>query len=224
MEVGPTTHYMMGGVRVDSDTQMSTHARACSLRRVRGRAQRREPARRQLALGPARVRQAGRRVRREVREASTAPARSTRHEVEAAARRRCAPFDRRAAAAEKPYQDPAGPAGHDAGPGRHRAQEDEMLRALDGSAELRASARARASVTGNREYNPGWHTALDLHNLLTVSEASRRPPSCARRAAARSSATTTRRRIGEVRQGERSSCERRPTGRCRSTARDRCRR
>ena len=26
-------------------------------------------------------------------------------------------------------------------------------------------------MTGNREYNPGWHTALDLHNLLTVSEA-----------------------------------------------------
>jgi succinate dehydrogenase / fumarate reductase flavoprotein subunit len=25
-------------------------------------------------------------------------------------------------------------------------------------------------VAGNREYNPGWHTALDLHNLLTVSE------------------------------------------------------
>ena len=26
-------------------------------------------------------------------------------------------------------------------------------------------------MTGNREYNPGWHTALDLNNLLTVSEA-----------------------------------------------------
>ena len=26
------------------------------------------------------------------------------------------------------------------------------------------------SVSGNREYNPGWHTALDLPNLLTVSE------------------------------------------------------
>ena len=26
-------------------------------------------------------------------------------------------------------------------------------------------------VPGNREYNPGWHTALDLPNLLTVSEA-----------------------------------------------------
>jgi succinate dehydrogenase / fumarate reductase flavoprotein subunit len=25
-------------------------------------------------------------------------------------------------------------------------------------------------VTGNREYNGGWHTALDLNNLLTVSE------------------------------------------------------
>jgi succinate dehydrogenase / fumarate reductase flavoprotein subunit len=30
---------------------------------------------------------------------------------------------------------------------------------------------ARAGVRGNREYNPGWHTALDLGNLLTVSEA-----------------------------------------------------
>ena len=29
---------------------------------------------------------------------------------------------------------------------------------------------ARAGVTGNREYNNGWHTALDLRNLLTVSE------------------------------------------------------
>jgi len=26
-------------------------------------------------------------------------------------------------------------------------------------------------VTGHREFNPGWHTALDLKNLLTVSEA-----------------------------------------------------
>jgi succinate dehydrogenase / fumarate reductase, flavoprotein subunit len=29
----------------------------------------------------------------------------------------------------------------------------------------------RAAVTGNREYNPGWHTTIDLKNLLTVSEA-----------------------------------------------------
>jgi succinate dehydrogenase / fumarate reductase flavoprotein subunit len=48
--------------------------------------------------------------------------------------------------------------------------EDEMRRALAGLDELRGRARA-APVQGNREYNPGWHTALDLHALLTVSEA-----------------------------------------------------
>ena len=45
-----------------------------------------------------------------------------------------------------------------------------MRRALDRLAELRATA-ARIGVAGHREYNPGWHAALDLHNLLTVSEA-----------------------------------------------------
>jgi succinate dehydrogenase / fumarate reductase, flavoprotein subunit len=48
--------------------------------------------------------------------------------------------------------------------------EDEMKRALDGIAFLRQRV-ARAGVYGNREYNAGWHTALDLPNLLTVSEA-----------------------------------------------------
>ena len=33
---------------------------------------------------------------------------------------------------------------------------------------------AKCKVTGNREYNPGWHTAMDLHSLLTVSEATTR--------------------------------------------------
>ena len=37
-----------------------------------------------------------------------------------------------------------------------------------GALQRRADA---ACVAGNREYNPGWHTALDLGNLLTVSEA-----------------------------------------------------
>jgi succinate dehydrogenase / fumarate reductase flavoprotein subunit len=50
---------------------------------------------------------------------------------------------------------------------RHRP---EMEQALARLAELRARA-ARARVPGNREYNPGWHTALDLPHLLTVSEA-----------------------------------------------------
>ena len=53
-----------------------------------------------------------------------------------------------------------------------------IVRQEDGDAGgARASRRrcargpTRAGVGGNREYNTGWHTALDLHNLLTVSEA-----------------------------------------------------
>jgi succinate dehydrogenase / fumarate reductase flavoprotein subunit len=45
-----------------------------------------------------------------------------------------------------------------------------MRSALDKIDNLRARSD-RVGVTGNREYNPGWHTALDLKNLLTVSEA-----------------------------------------------------
>jgi succinate dehydrogenase / fumarate reductase flavoprotein subunit len=48
-------------------------------------------------------------------------------------------------------------------------QEQEMLEALERIQELAARSE-RVSVDGNREYNSGWHTALDLHNLLTVSQ------------------------------------------------------
>ena len=49
-------------------------------------------------------------------------------------------------------------------------QESEMQQAVERLKGLRARAE-KAGVTGNREYNSGWHTAIDLHNLLTVSEA-----------------------------------------------------
>ena len=48
--------------------------------------------------------------------------------------------------------------------------EREMCDALDGLAGLKTRA-SHAAVSGHREYNPGWHTALDLRHLLTVSEA-----------------------------------------------------
>jgi succinate dehydrogenase / fumarate reductase flavoprotein subunit len=48
-------------------------------------------------------------------------------------------------------------------------QEEEMQRALDGLEQLKARAE-NAAVAGNREYNNGWHTAIDLHHMLTVSE------------------------------------------------------
>ena len=44
-----------------------------------------------------------------------------------------------------------------------------MLQAQERIRELIA-ATGRVSVDGNRQYNAGWHTALDLPNLLTVSE------------------------------------------------------
>jgi succinate dehydrogenase / fumarate reductase flavoprotein subunit len=46
----------------------------------------------------------------------------------------------------------------------------EMEEALEEIARLRQRAK-HVAVSGNREYNPGWHTALDLRNLLTYSEA-----------------------------------------------------
>jgi succinate dehydrogenase / fumarate reductase flavoprotein subunit len=48
--------------------------------------------------------------------------------------------------------------------------ESEMKSALEHLRKFWARAD-RAGVTGHREFNPGWHTALDLKNLLTVSEA-----------------------------------------------------
>ena len=47
---------------------------------------------------------------------------------------------------------------------------DEMIEALNGLDSLRSRA-ARTFVPGNIDFNPGWHTALDLKNVLTVSEA-----------------------------------------------------
>jgi succinate dehydrogenase / fumarate reductase, flavoprotein subunit len=49
-------------------------------------------------------------------------------------------------------------------------REPEMRRALEQVKQLEEQA-AHVTVPGNREYNPGWHTALDLRNLLTISEA-----------------------------------------------------
>ena len=44
------------------------------------------------------------------------------------------------------------------------------MEAIDAIQELKVKAQS-VSAPGNRQYNPGWHTALDLQNLLTVSEA-----------------------------------------------------
>ena len=48
-------------------------------------------------------------------------------------------------------------------------KEGEMVEALKRLADLRVRAR-RAGVEGHRQYNPGWHLAIDLRNMLLVSE------------------------------------------------------
>ena len=171
MEVGPTTHYVMGGVRVDGDTQMSTvpglfAAGECAAglhgaNRLGGNS-----LSDLLVFG----KRAGEYAARFAREARRRR-RSTQPEVERrGARARWRRSSAAARAAEGPYQvqqelqemmqDLVGIVRNEA----------EMERALEGIERLRARA-ARVGVAGNREYNPGWHTALDLDNLLTVSEA-----------------------------------------------------
>ncbi|HEX6438607.1 MAG TPA: fumarate reductase/succinate dehydrogenase flavoprotein subunit, partial [Candidatus Binatia bacterium] len=48
--------------------------------------------------------------------------------------------------------------------------ESELKKALDVIGQLKERAR-NLKVEGNRQYNPGWHLALDLHSLLSFAEA-----------------------------------------------------
>ncbi len=167
MEVGPTTHYMMGGVRVDPDTQMSDvpglfAAGECAAglhgaNRLGGN-----------SLSDLLV--FGQRAGKFAAEFAGSHREATFNadQVDEAARDALAPFAR--ASSENPFgiqhdlqntmQDQVGIV----------RRESEMIRALE-CLELLRKRAADVAVSGNREYNPGWHTALDLHHLLTVSEA-----------------------------------------------------
>jgi succinate dehydrogenase / fumarate reductase flavoprotein subunit len=167
MEIGPTTHYVMGGVRVDGDSQMTAvpglfaagevAAGLHGSNRLGGNSLSDLLVFGQRA-GEYAAQYAG------THEALT----PDQGEVEEAVRVALAPFDRKTG--ENPFrvqsdlqrtmQDLVGIV----------RRQDEMERAL---AELdRFAERARTvGVPGGREYNPAWHTALDLVNLLTVSRA-----------------------------------------------------
>src|SRR5438045_8304 len=168
MEVGPTTHYVMGGVRVDGDTQMST---------VPGL----------FAAGEvgAGLHGANRLGGNSLSDLLVFGMRAGKYAAEFAGRQSSAKVDPRqadeaVAAALEPFNRQGGGEGpyqveHDLQVMMQELvgivrREDEMRRALDGLKTLRERAQ-KVSVTGNREYNPGWHTALDLKNLLTVSDA-----------------------------------------------------
>ena len=168
MEVGPTTHYVMGGVRVDADTQMSTlpglfAAGECAAgingaNRLGGNS-----LSDLLVFG----KRAGEYAADFAKKNGTV--KLDERQIETATSRALAPFER-GAAAENPFkiqQDLQGTMQDLVGIVR---MENEMVQALARVAEYKKRAE-NAGVTGHREYHTGWHTALDLRNLLIVSEA-----------------------------------------------------
>src|SRR5579875_593418 len=167
MEVGPTTHYMMGGVRVDADTQMSDvpglfAAGECAAG-LHGANRLGGNSLSDLLVFGRRAGEYAARFAQEHPAVSVNP-----DEVEAAARQALAPFERESG--EGPFQ-----VQHDLQDMMQNwvgivRREEELAKALTQIPVLWERWR-KVSVGGNREYNPGWHTALDLRNLLTVSEA-----------------------------------------------------
>jgi succinate dehydrogenase / fumarate reductase flavoprotein subunit len=167
MEIGPTTHYMMGGVEVDAESQMSTvpglfAAGECAAglhgaNRLGGNS---------LSDLVVFGKRAGEFAARFAKEHGAG---AINHSfVDKVAKNALQPFER-GAAGENPFavqyelqemmQDLVGIV----------RVESEMESALGEIAKLKARA-VKAGISGNREYNGGWHTALDLDNLLTVSE------------------------------------------------------
>ncbi|KAF0244964.1 MAG: succinate dehydrogenase flavoprotein [Planctomycetota bacterium] len=172
MEVGPTTHYVMGGVRVDADTQMSRLPGlfACG----------------ECAAGINGANRLGGNSLSDLivfgkRAGEFAAAWSKEHghgtirdgEVDEKIKAALAPLDEKSAAGsaeDSPFriqhdlqvmmQDRVGIVR--TGP--------EMADAITAIEKLKARA-AKVPVYGNREYNPGWHTQIDLKNLLICSEA-----------------------------------------------------
>src|SRR5688572_30757092 len=168
MEVGPTTHYIMGGIRVDADSQMSTipglfAAGECAsgingANRLGGN-----------SLSDLIV--FGKRAGEHAAAYARANAAATVDDgqVERAIKGSLAPFER-GTSGENPY--------------KVQADLQETMQALVGIVRLEGEMKdalthiagfnertARVGVDGHREYHSGWHTALDLRNLLAVSEA-----------------------------------------------------
>jgi succinate dehydrogenase / fumarate reductase flavoprotein subunit len=170
MEVGPTTHYMMGGIRVDGDTQMSSvpglfaageaAAGLHGANRLGGNS---------LSDLVVFGRRAGRYAAEFAKTQGGANGLVDEEFLQATARTALTPFDR-GASGENPYQiqndlqesmqDLVGIV----------RTETEMEQALNVIAALQARAY-QAGIAGHRQYNNGWHTAIDLNNLLLVSEA-----------------------------------------------------
>ncbi|HEY5855148.1 MAG TPA: fumarate reductase/succinate dehydrogenase flavoprotein subunit [Aldersonia sp.] len=170
MEVGPTCHYVMGGIEVEPDTAAATvpglfAAGECSggmhgSNRLGGNS-----LSDLLVFG----RRAGLGAAAYVEGLARRPAVSD-SDVDAAARTALAPFD--------PPADGAGENPYTLHTDLQQSMNDlvgiirkaeEIGEALDRLAELRERMR-HMTVEGHRQFNPGWHLAVDMRNMLLVSE------------------------------------------------------
>ena len=173
MEVGPTTHYVMGGIRVDADSQMTA---------VPGLF-----AAGECAAG---LHGANRLGGNSLSDLLVFGKRAGEYAAQFATENEAVPIDETeietiAAHTLKPFENPPTDGnGNNIGPYDIQAQLQEKMQDLVGIARSQQSlTQALAEVQalrekaenvhaiGNREYNAGWHTALDLDCLLTVSEA-----------------------------------------------------
>jgi succinate dehydrogenase / fumarate reductase flavoprotein subunit len=168
MEIGPTTHYMMGGVKVDGDTQMSNVPGLFAAGESGGGL---HGANRLGGNSLSDLLVFGKRAGEyaAIFAKMNGPAAVDEGQVNDAMKQALEPFDR-GPDGENPYQI------------QYKLQdimqdlvgivrmESEMLEALAQVGELQQRA-ARTGIGGHRQYNNGWHTALDLRNMLAVSEA-----------------------------------------------------
>jgi succinate dehydrogenase / fumarate reductase, flavoprotein subunit len=167
MEVGPTCHYMMGGIRVDAETAESSVAglyaageAAAGLHganRLGGNS-----LSDLLVFG----RRAGLAAAEHAKQISSTAIDSG--QIEDAAREMLAPFERKDG--ENPYtihRDLQETMQNLVGIFRNK---EDLMRALEELEKLKERA-GRLSVEGSRLFNPGWHLAQDLKAMLLVSEA-----------------------------------------------------
>ena len=173
MEVGPTTHYIMGGIRVDADSQMTA---------VPGLF-----AAGECAAG---LHGANRLGGNSLSDLLVFGKRAGEYAAQFAEENEAVSLDEAgidaiAAHTLKPFENPVDDgSGEKMGPYDIQAQlqdkmqelvgiarsQESLMQALEEVQNLREQAESVHAI-GNREYNAGWHTALDLDCLLTVSEA-----------------------------------------------------
>jgi succinate dehydrogenase / fumarate reductase, flavoprotein subunit len=167
MEVGPTTHYMMGGIRVEADTQMSSvpglfAAGECAAG-LHGANRLGGNSLSDLLVFGKRAGEFAAKFAIENKETALDEV-----QVKEAARTALLPFE--VEKGESPYD-----LQHDLQEMMQELvgivrKEDELKRSLQ-HLQMMKERLPKLRVTGNREFNPGWHTALDLQNMVMVSEA-----------------------------------------------------